>query len=388
MQSIAALAHLKSCVLDFMDLSEQCGHTIEAQVFLPFFFLCRFSLFLYSFSTSSVNSSTPSNPSSPPNSPSSYSTNPTSPFYPPFPISHYRHHLQSGRRPPVTLVECSRYTEEGVVDLRNKDCDLLLAAKREAFIPDKVKEKGEKGEKMYDKEHTGRKKLLRDREIEKGDAGGFNINLKGFNDTDPEESDFDSLDETRVTEKSRSARLNSQATKKSLKNHAKLPRTAGLRTLSELSEGLTKAGYDPSRIREREGLAKVVGEKRKRAGREEREREADVEMEDVEGAWEDDDGDMDVEMEDGDEAPRLKRTKGNSGGVVAVGGGKRVPRTNRAMDGLRDGEQAIKATKLRDFGKRPRNMLARAGEGDRAIKTKMPKHLFAGKRKAGKTSRR
>ncbi|THU78222.1 hypothetical protein K435DRAFT_63774 [Dendrothele bispora CBS 962.96] len=46
------------------------------------------------------------------------------------------------------------------------------------------------------------------------------------------------------------------------------------------------------------------------------------------------------------------------------------------MDGLRDREQAIKATKLRDFGKRPRNMLARAGEGDRAIKTKMPKHLF------------
>lgn len=39
MQSITALAHLKSCVLYFMDLSEQCGYTIEAQVchgwFLP-----------------------------------------------------------------------------------------------------------------------------------------------------------------------------------------------------------------------------------------------------------------------------------------------------------------------------------------------------------------
>jgi nucleolar GTP-binding protein len=32
MQSITALAHLKSCVLYFMDLSEQCGYTIEAQV--------------------------------------------------------------------------------------------------------------------------------------------------------------------------------------------------------------------------------------------------------------------------------------------------------------------------------------------------------------------
>lgn len=32
MQSITALAHLRSCILYFMDLSEQCGYTVEAQV--------------------------------------------------------------------------------------------------------------------------------------------------------------------------------------------------------------------------------------------------------------------------------------------------------------------------------------------------------------------
>jgi len=32
MQSITALAHLRSAVLYFMDLSEQCGFTVEAQV--------------------------------------------------------------------------------------------------------------------------------------------------------------------------------------------------------------------------------------------------------------------------------------------------------------------------------------------------------------------
>ncbi len=32
MQSITPLAHLKSCILYFMDLSEQCGYTVEAQV--------------------------------------------------------------------------------------------------------------------------------------------------------------------------------------------------------------------------------------------------------------------------------------------------------------------------------------------------------------------
>lgn len=34
MQSITALAHLRSAVMYFMDLSEQCGYSIEAQVSL------------------------------------------------------------------------------------------------------------------------------------------------------------------------------------------------------------------------------------------------------------------------------------------------------------------------------------------------------------------
>lgn len=69
-------------------------------------------------------------------------------------------------------------------------------------------------------------------------------------------------------------------------------------------------------------------------------------------------------------------------------------------------KQSSRAIKLRNLGQRPRNMLAKAGEGDRTIKTKMvrvssswafillmqriiqPKHLFAGKRKGGKTQRR
>jgi GTP1/Obg family GTP-binding protein len=55
MQSITALAHLRSAVLYFMDLSEQCGYSVEAQVSLH---LISQDLML----TSSVNSSTPSNP--------------------------------------------------------------------------------------------------------------------------------------------------------------------------------------------------------------------------------------------------------------------------------------------------------------------------------------
>jgi len=32
MQSITALAHLRACVMFFMDLSEQCGYTVSEQV--------------------------------------------------------------------------------------------------------------------------------------------------------------------------------------------------------------------------------------------------------------------------------------------------------------------------------------------------------------------
>ena len=39
-------------------------------------------------------------------------------------------------------------------------------------------------------------------------------------------------------------------------------------------------------------------------------------------------------------------------------------------------KQFNRATKLRNLGQRPRNMLAKAGEGDRAIKTKMVSFLF------------
>jgi nucleolar GTP-binding protein len=37
---------------------------------------------------------------------------------------------------------------------------------------------------------------------------------------------------------------------------------------------------------------------------------------------------------------------------------------------------------------RKSNLMAKRGESDREIRTKMPKHLFAGKRGMGKTTRR
>ncbi|KAL4073746.1 P-loop containing nucleoside triphosphate hydrolase protein [Scleroderma citrinum] len=429
MQSITALAHLKSCVLYFMDLSEQCGYTVEAQCKLfhsikPLFSGKPTILVINKIDVTRLDDLSLEN------------------------RTLVQEIIDSE---DVKCVQVSCYSEEGVMELKNKACDALLAhrvetklkgnkvnsivnrvhvaqpvprdeVERPPFIPDIVKEK-----KKYDKTDPERRQLLRDVEAEEGGPGVYSINIKsnyllanpewkmdimpeimdgkniadfidpdiaeklealereeeqlqaeGYYDND--EVMFDSDDEREAAEmqKSLEFKMQSQSTKKAQKNQARLPRTAGLRTLSELTTSLKKAGYDPSSIQQRaEMLAKVQRAKRSRA-----EAEMDVAM-DVDGEAESGEGDwMDV---DGEETPN-KRIKGNSGAVIPKH--SRAPRSNRYLAGLRDEQQASKAVKLRNLGQRSRNMHAKAGESDRAIKVKMPKHLFAGKRKGGKTDRR
>lgn len=432
MQSITALAHLKSCVLYFMDLSEQCGYTVEAQCKLfhsikPLFNGKPTMLVINKIDVTRLEDLTSEN------------------------RSLVQEIIDTEG---VQCIQVSCYSDEGVMDLKNKACDALLAHRvdsklkgtkinsvinrihvaqpkarddivRVPFIPDVIKER-----KKYDRDDPDRKKLLRDTELEEGGAGVFNINIKqdyilanpewkmdimpeimngknvadfidpdiaeklealereeekleaeGFYDSD--EDIFDSEDEREAVEakKALGHKIHSQNVKKAMKNQSRLPRTAGLRTLSELSSELKKAGYDPSSIEARAGIiAKAQGAKRKRA-----EADMDIDMEDGDSdAGEGEEGDwMDV---DGEEQTPKKRVKGNSGAVIAKH--PRAPKSNRQFAGMRDQQQASKAVKLRNLGQRERNRLAKAGEADRVIQTKMPKHLFAGKRKAGTTNRR
>lgn len=153
-------------------------------------------------------------------------------------------------------------------------------------------------------------------------------------------SQLDSEDEREeaALKSAQESRMISQMTQKNMKNHSRLPRTAGLRTLSELTGSLTKAGLDPSRIQERaEMLAKIQGEARRKRKREEQEEGEGMEVdggdggEDGEGEW------MDVDDEDGSPG---KRAKANSGAVVAKNA-RRLPKTNRQAAGMRDEEVRI-----------------------------------------------
>ncbi|KAF9478359.1 P-loop containing nucleoside triphosphate hydrolase protein [Pholiota conissans] len=431
MQSITAMAHLKSCILYFMDLSEQCGYSIEAQ--------CKL-----------FHSIKPL-----------FAGKPTLLVINKIDITRLEDVHPDSRAlvdeiisaPDVTCVQVSCFTEEGVMEVKNTACDALLAHRvdikmkgakinnvinrihvaqpkprddvvRAPCIPEGVRER-----KKYDKSDPDRRRLKRDVELEEGGPGVYNINLRedyllanpewkediipeimdgkniadfidpdiaeklealereeerlqaeGFYETDSDMFDSDDEREAKEATIALAHKITSQSIKKSKKNQSRLPRTAGLRTLTELTSELTKAGLDPSRIQERaEMLAKLHGAKRKRS-------DGDSEDEDMEGS---DDGEADegeenwMDVDEDEDAP-AKRAKTNSGGVV----NKRVPRSNRQMAGMRSEEQFNKANQLRNLAQRPRNMLAKAGEGDREIKTKMPKHLFAGKRKAGKTQRR
>jgi nucleolar GTP-binding protein len=131
--------------------------------------------------------------------------------------------------------------------------------------------------------------------------------------------------------------------KKKMKNKARLPRTAGLRTLSDLTADLTKAGVDPSRVQER---AVMIAKMRAAGGK--RKRDEGEDAMDVDGDGNDDDGDgdgdnwasegegeamMDVDGDEEQGARHGKRGKANTGAVIAR---KRAPRSNRQLAGMRD----------------------------------------------------
>lgn len=129
-----------------------------------------------------------------------------------------------------------------------------------------------------------------------------------------------------------------------------------------MEEHLSHMGIDPSaavaRVRERS--VSRQGRKRGRS----------------EGPSMDEDG-MQI---DGSQGPAHKKMRDRSrsrSAVIAVPG-----------DGFKDSAQKIKIQKIKRKGEMARNRMAKQGEADRVIPTKMPKHLFSGKRGIGKTDRR
>lgn len=407
MQSIYAIAHIRSCVLYFMDLSEQCGFSVEDQVKL-------FHSIKPLFANKSVL----------------IVINKIDVMRPEDLDEERKQLLLSITKIPdvsVEIMQLSCITEEGIMEVRNKACEKLLTARieqklkssnrmagilnkihvaqptprddmpisRDPHIPDAAKTL-----KKYDISDPDRRKLARDVELENGGAGVYQPNYKDaylldddewkndimpeildgknvYDFLDPEiskklaaleeeeerlekegfyesEEDIEDEEEEEIREKAEWIRNRQQMIKnksrsnKSLKNRAQIPRKKTRRTVDEMESHMSDIGIDTSSLTQKayEGTGGVS----------------------------------------------------SSSGIDTIMAENAVPirdsskmtntlQTNRRLDGVSN-TQRSKAERLAKIDQRGRNREARQGEADRHATASLPKHLFSGKRTIGKTQRR
>ncbi|KAI3404253.2 NOG1 [Candida oxycetoniae] len=415
MQSIYAIAHLRSCVLYFMDLSEQCGFSIEAQVKLfhsikPLFANKSVLVVMNKSDIIKIED-----------------------------LNKEQQDLIDTLKvvPGVEIMETSCYEEEGVMQVRNHACEKLLTARIEQKLkgsarvnnvlnkihvakPQKRDDvarlpyipEGVKGSVKYDPEDPERRKLSRDYEAENGGAGVYNIDLKdkyildeeewkqdtmpefldgknvydyldpdiaaklqaleeeeerlereGFYDSDDSDEDDEDMEESKeeiadIRAKAQWIR-NKQKTmiiegrnRKSLKNKAIMPRDQVKKTFSDMEEHMYNIGHDTDKLRQK------IGKKKR----------------------DDNDGSLsgvDVLRHNQEiKARKLAKKK------------QALTQSDRLNNGVSDGAMRSQAERLAKIQRRERNRMARQGEGDRHSTAALPKHLFSGKRGIGSSDRR
>lgn len=404
MQSITAIAHLRSAILYFMDLSEQCGYSVADQIHLFHSIKPLFANKLVFVVINKIDITRPEDLD-----------------------EATQAQLQELLKPDdVELLQLSCTTTEGVTEVKNSACDRLIAdrvahklksgtnnsgtpsgrlgdvlsrihvaqplggVQREVFIPDAVKEL-----KKYDKDDPERRILARDIEAENGGAGVYNVDLKdkytlendewkhdkmpevwngknvydfvdpdieeklaaleeeeekleaeGYYDSDESVEDADEADIRMKAELIREKRQlirNASKMKKSLKNRALIPRSAKSKRLSEMESHLDSVGYDtnPATSRVRE----------QSRGRSAVRSEVDA-------------GDaMELDTTPREEAAQRAKSR------------TRQASTNRRDDGVTTVMNRSKAEKLAKLGQKKMNRMARQGEADRHTTASLPKHL-------------
>lgn len=404
MQSITAIAHLRSAILYFMDLSEQCGYTVEAQIKL---FLSIKPLFSNKLTFIVINKIDVTRPED-----LDEETQ-----------ASLQSLLKGG---DVEMLQLSCTTSEGVQAVKNAACERLIADRvaqklkagtnnsgavggrlgdvltrihvarpmdgivREAFIP-----QGAKQIKKYDKDDPERRKLARDIEEEQGGAGVYNVDLKdkyllenddwkhdkipevfdgknvydfidpdieeklealereeekleaeGYYDSDEELEDAEDAEIRMKAELIREKRQlirNAAKMKKSLKNRAIIPRTATQKKLSDMEEHLDSLGLDTTAIG-----ARARAQSRGRTPLRSRATTEDA---------------MDVD-DPGYEAKVRAKSRARS-------------QSNRRDDGVTNEVSRTKAERAQKLSQRKMNRMARQGEADRHVAAAMPKHLVS-----------
>jgi nucleolar GTP-binding protein len=423
MQSITAIAHLRSAIMYFMDLSEQCGYTVSAQMAL---FSSIKPLFANKLTFIVINKTDQMKPED---------LDPET-----------QQQLQDllTQNSNTELLQVSCVTNDGVQEVKNAVCDRLIADRvaaklkagqasqsssadapggrlgdllarihvarpmegsvSETYIPEAIKNGTHK---KFDKMDPERRRLEREIEEENGGAGVYNIDLKKSYDladadwnhdkvpeflngkniadyVDPDieeklaalEAEEDRLeaegfyDESESMEDEDDAEIRTKATlirnkKVLMMNEARMKKS--LKNKAQIPRGKkTRTVGQMEKHFDSIGLNSSAPADRARA-----------QIRNVRPASTAGD-DMDVDTP----SARARSVS-------------RAPRTNRLTDGLgvtatgiTDPVKRDKAERMSKIGQRKMNRMARQGEADRHETASLPAHLLKGKRKMGSTRSR
>lgn len=398
MQSITALAHLRSVIFYVVDFSEQCGYSIQQQLELyesikPLFvkkpvFIVNNKIDVISFDKLPAESKEIVN-----------------------------NFLQAEASSDLHFREMSTVTLDNVVQVRNEACELMLSrptgptsgslatttssslhiaqpphvdSERKPFIPRKLIERRAKGLKALNEGD----KTERDLELELGDD--YVLDLKKKYDL-PDEEKYDVAPEIwRGLNVADFVDPNISTHLEKLENEEKRREMEGFYNFSsDEDEEIEDVRLLAREIRERKALMKeerrIDHTTKPRLSRSQTTRKRDRSVSGLRdnmsnlGVDLDSDGDAHYEREASRSAAReAKRPRLTSEARES----RSVSEFSRSESCMRDPKLIAKARKLREKVQATKRTQARKGEADRSIPNLRPKHLLSGKRKLGKTSRR
>uniref|UniRef100_A0A2K5R954 Nucleolar GTP-binding protein 1 n=1 Tax=Cebus imitator TaxID=2715852 RepID=A0A2K5R954_CEBIM len=342
MQAITALAHLRAAVPYVMDLSEQCGHGLREQLELfqnirPLFINKPLIVVANKCDVKRI---------------AELSEDDQKIFT----------DLQAEGFP---VIKTSTLTEEGVIKVKTKACDRLLAHQVE------TKMKGNKVNEALNRLHLAVPTRRDDKERPPLIPEGVVTRRKRMEMEEPKkkrERDLElEMEDDYILDLQKYWDLMNSSEK-----HDKIP---------EIWEGHNIADYiDPAVMKKLEELEK--GEELRTAAR-----EYDSDSETV---LENESCSLGVDMDNkGDAHYSVQEKKGeDSAPHSSVAWSRSCPQTPRDVSGLWDVKMVKKAKIMMKNAQKKMNRLGKKGEADRHVFDMKPKHLLSGKRKAGKKDRR
>jgi nucleolar GTP-binding protein len=401
MQAITALAHLRAAVLYFMDASETCGNTLDQQMSLfdsikPLFVNKPIIVCVNKVDVRKI---------------SELDTDKQALF-------------ESFKASDIPVFEMSTMTGEGVMEARTEACERLLALRvaaklrgsrvddflnrlhvavpakrdnkvREVCIPETVVAK-----RAVEIQQKSTRKLERDLELEQGDDYYLDLK-KNYLLANPDEK-YDIIPE--IWQGHNIADFIDPDIMKKLEE---LEAEEELRERTGLYDDDISDEDEETQLKRK--LAQQIRDKRKIAILESREKRKVETPRLPRTAKKIETKKMETELEGlGIELEQDEGVETHLGRARSRSVGQRMARKRRAesvvsadrsrsrskrpaprdKSGVRDDIMAKKVRKLSKNAQRKMNLEAKKGESDRRILTSKPRHLFAGKRKAGKTDRR